>query len=179
MLDVDHFKRVNDTYGHATGDVMLRMLADICQRSARDIDLLGRLGGEEFLLILPETPLSGAIHLAERLQQTVEQAHIASDNGNAVGVTVSIGVAAYGGVGVTHLQNLIDRADAALYRAKALGRNQVVVASVSDLPETHDRFDTDADPNSVGPTTRTHDSVEPTLLDGPNAPVDIPLLLAA
>jgi|GEM_PF-3445961 len=142
MLDIDHFKAINDTYGHATGDVTLRMLADTCQRSARDIDLIGRLGGEEFLLILPETPLSGAVRLAERLRQTVEQAKIEADNGDAVSITISIGVTAYGG-GVKQLQDLIDRADVALYRAKELGRNQVVVASTPDTPEPFDPPDRD------------------------------------
>ncbi len=133
MIDIDHFKQINDTYGHATGDVTLRMLADTCQRSARDVDLIGRLGGEEFLLILPETPLSGAVRLAERLRQAVERTQIEADNGTSVSITASMGVAAYHWD--KQLQDLLDRADAALYRAKELGRNQVVVASMPDAPD--------------------------------------------
>ncbi|WP_448571104.1 GGDEF domain-containing protein [Trichothermofontia sp.] len=137
IIDIDHFKHINDTYGHATGDVTLRMLADTCQRSARDVDLIGRLGGEEFLLILPETPLSGAVRLAERLRQAVEKTQIEADNGTAVRITVSMGVAAYHGD--KQLQDLLDRADVALDRAKELGRNQVVVASMPDGPNAVER----------------------------------------
>lgn len=146
MIDIDHFKQINDTYGHATGDVTLRMLAATCQRSARDVDLIGRLGGEEFLLILPETPLSGAIRLAERLRQAVEQTQIEADSGASVSITVSMGVAAYHR-DVQRLQDLLDRADAALYRAKELGRNQVVVASIPDTANVFDlpELETDDD----------------------------------
>lgn len=131
MIDIDHFKQINDTYGHATGDVTLRMLANTCQRSAREMDLIGRLGGEEFLLILPETPLSGAVCLAERLRQAVERTQIEADNGASVSITVSMGVATYHRH-MQQFQDLLAHADVALYRAKELGRNQVVVASIPD-----------------------------------------------
>ncbi|MGI0484532.1 GGDEF domain-containing protein [Pantanalinema rosaneae CENA516] len=130
IFDIDHFKRINDTYGHSMGDVTLCLLAGLCQQLVRSIDLLGRIGGEEFLIILPDTPLEGAIALAERLRQAVESTVISTDDSSpsqsSFSITISIGISAYDHE-VPSLEVLLDQADSALYQAKASGRNRVVV----------------------------------------------------
>ncbi len=126
MLDIDHFKQVNDTYGHATGDQVLRAAAERCSESIRDVDILGRYGGEEFVVVLPATDLSGALSTAERLRQCVAETPIPTDRGD-VTITISLGVA-------SNIQDngdlavLLNRADAAMYAAKQAGRNRVAVA---------------------------------------------------
>ena len=139
MLDIDHFKRVNDTYGHPIGDQVLRALADCFRQNKRGIDVEGRYGGEEFVLLLPETFLPGASQIAERLRQSVADLSIpvSRANGDASSVNLRITVS----VGVAHmlpeipsLDALIDRADQALYRAKDSGRNRVVVWEETEAP---------------------------------------------
>jgi diguanylate cyclase (GGDEF)-like protein len=123
LLDLDHFKRVNDTHGHQAGDAVLHHMARTLQRNLRGRDsLLGRYGGEEFVLLLPATSLEQAQALAERLRAALEACPLDSDIG-PIAVTTSIGVAA--DIDAT-LERLLARADAALYRAKAAGRNRVV-----------------------------------------------------
>ena len=128
MLDLDHFKRVNDSYGHAGGDAVLQAFAHATQGNLRKIDLAGRLGGEEFAILLPETGLEPALHFAERLRQHIETMTVAS-NGEQIQITVSIGL-----TGITHADTQADatlaRADTALYQAKAGGRNQVVTVAM-------------------------------------------------
>jgi diguanylate cyclase (GGDEF)-like protein len=122
MFDLDHFKHVNDSHGHAVGDEVLRILAERASLHTREIDILGRYGGEEFALLLPETQLSEALEIAERLRL----AALASINveGLELRVSISVGVAqAQGDPSVSHL---LQRADAALYQAKRKGRNCVV-----------------------------------------------------
>ncbi|MEW6333984.1 MAG: GGDEF domain-containing protein, partial [Thermodesulfobacteriota bacterium] len=132
MLDIDHFKRVNDTHGHPIGDQVLRALADLIRQETRGIDVAGRYGGEEFALLLSETDLSLAVQIAERLRQSVEALGIPvrrPDHGGGtidLRVTVSIGVALMS-PGFPGLDGLIGRADQALYRAKDAGRNRVSV----------------------------------------------------
>ena len=132
MLDIDHFKKVNDTYGHPVGDQVLRVLADCIRRGIRGIDVVGRYGGEEFTLLLPETDLPVAIQIAERLRQSVADLSIPIYKGNDdstpvhIGINVSIGVA-FLQPEVPNLSVLIDRADQALYRVKDSGRNRVVI----------------------------------------------------
>ncbi len=132
MLDIDHFKRINDTYGHPIGDQVLRALADCFRQNKRGIDVEGRYGGEEFVLLLPETLLPGAGQIAERLRQSVAELtiHVSRTNGEPLPanlrITVSVGVAQI----LPEIPNigvLIDRADQAMYRAKGSGRNRVVV----------------------------------------------------
>lgn len=125
MMDLDHFKKVNDTFGHLTGDGVLKEVANRIRRSIRDIDIPCRYGGEEFCLLLPETDLKGAEILAERLRSAVGNEKI-KENGNEIPLTLSIGVAALID-GETPLK-FIEDADGALYRAKAGGRNKVVIA---------------------------------------------------
>jgi len=125
MLDIDHFKRVNDGYGHATGDVAIRAVTQLCQTMARAPDNVGRIGGEEFVLILPDTQEEGAYALAERIRQRIAAETITSPEGVPFQVTVSIGVVE-AGRGV-NIDRLLDQADKAMYVAKNAGRNQTVV----------------------------------------------------
>ena len=122
MLDVDHFKRINDDHGHQTGDEVLRAISDRCRNTLRSNDVLGRYGGEEFAIVFPETNLDEAGAVAERLRVAVAESPIKVGE-DALGVTVSIGLAAYAPGKDTH--KLLQRADAALYDAKRDGRNLV------------------------------------------------------
>jgi two-component system, cell cycle response regulator len=124
MLDIDHFKSVNDTYGHLAGDEALRVLADLIRREVRPVDLVARYGGEEFVMVLPETTAPGAMVVAERLRQRVAAHAIPLPAGHTLSLTVSVGVATYPD-DTDSLQHLISVADQALYAAKAAGRNQV------------------------------------------------------
>ena len=126
MVDLDHFKRLNDTHGHAAGDVVLRQVAQRLADTIRAVDIVGRFGGEEFLVVLPETGPDAAATLAEKLRRAVAGAPIRLLDGHEVTVTLSAGVA--GGPGdVLRADGLVRDADAALYSAKALGRNNVYV----------------------------------------------------
>ena len=131
MIDIDHFKRINDTYGHHVGDTVIKELAEISTRMLRPSDILARYGGEEFVVSLPETDADQARVVAERLRAAVEAAAVISDDG-AIRFTVSIGYAtcSHG----TPLREAMERADQALYAAKRNGRNRVEAsaASVSD-----------------------------------------------
>jgi len=124
FTDIDHFKCVNDTYGHPVGDVVLREVARILQREARTTDVAARYGGEEFALVMPETDLAGAIKTAERIREKVGKASFATEQGE-LKVTLSVGVATFPGDAATKAQ-LIERADGGLYHAKRHGRNQTV-----------------------------------------------------
>ncbi len=125
MLDLDRFKLVNDTFGHATGDAVLRAFADRVREHTRRIDVLVRRGGEEFVLILPATAIDQATALAERVRAAVGASPIAVAGEAAVAQTVSIGVVAWDGV--ESGESLVGRSDAAMYAAKEAGRNRVVV----------------------------------------------------
>jgi len=131
MLDIDHFKRVNDAHGHVTGDVVLRQVAAGMLTSVRDCDFLGRYGGEEFLVVLPNCTVANGMRAVERIRE-----HVAADSvdtpGGAVPITVSIGVASSDTHG-THSRNRLLRADDdALYRAKDAGRNRTELAARDD-----------------------------------------------
>jgi diguanylate cyclase (GGDEF)-like protein/PAS domain S-box-containing protein len=125
MLDIDHFKRVNDTYGHQAGDEVLRVLAATLMADIRTEDIACRYGGEEFLILLPGMPLASAMERAERWRKSVEELSIAHGH-LAIGFTISLGVAAYPEHGKTP-DDLTRCADQALYRAKHEGRNRVVM----------------------------------------------------
>ena len=123
FLDIDHFKQINDTHGHAAGDGVLRALGGILRGGLRDqLDWAGRYGGEEFLIVLPETGLDAAVHFADRLRQTIEQTPIKHGNVTLF-VSASFGVAQLGEN--EDATDLLARADALLYRAKEAGRNCV------------------------------------------------------
>jgi len=127
MLDVDHFKRINDSYGHAAGDAVLRQLAEILKRTSRSEDMVFRYGGEEFAAVLTNAPLRVALQIGERIRAQVEQA-VFEWEGLRIPVTLSIGAAMAGAAEADSLA-LIQAADAALYQAKADGRNRVVAAA--------------------------------------------------
>ncbi len=127
LIDADHFKQVNDTRGHAAGDRALQGIADICNRSLREVDLVGRLGGEEFAVAMPEADLVVACQVAERLRQQIAE-HDMGGGDQSFHVTVSIGVAAASQADRT-LDQMLRRADQALYAAKNSGRNRVSVAA--------------------------------------------------
>jgi len=128
LLDLDHFKRINDELGHAAGDAVLRNLALLMRDSQRKIDMSGRVGGEEFAILLPGTDLDAAIVFAERLRQRIEDHPVQLEEGRTVAVTASIGIASMCGADAAGDAALI-RADQALYRAKRGGRNRVEVTS--------------------------------------------------
>lgn len=127
MLDIDHFKAVNDTHGHAAGDEALRRFAEACQAMLRDSDVIARIGGEEFAVILPETDTQGAKILAERLREGVSRIRVPNGAGG-FGFTVSIGIADRIGDD-DDIESILARADSAMYRAKEAGRDQVAVAA--------------------------------------------------
>jgi len=124
MLDIDHFKHINDAFGHQSGDVVLKTLAEIFAEVLRNIDIVGRLGGEEFGIILPETSLEEALEVAERLREVIAARQVAFPSGVETQFTVSIGVAALADKQVG-IDTLINESDKALYRAKQSGRNKV------------------------------------------------------
>lgn len=131
VLDVDHFKAVNDSWGHDAGDEVLREFADRVRACTRGIDLVARMGGEEIVVVLPDTGRDAASHVAERIREKVESQPFAIQNGiRNIKVTVSVGVA-HRRAGDATSADMMKRADDALYQAKASGRNRVIVASAA------------------------------------------------
>jgi diguanylate cyclase (GGDEF)-like protein len=129
MMDIDHFKRVNDSYGHSIGDEVLKSVGQVLRDSCRVYDVPGRYGGEEFCVILPETRLGNTTRVAERIRQRLAATSVDAGSDSVV-VTASIGIAGVESVsdeGVLSATTLIDRADRALYSAKHHGRNRVEV----------------------------------------------------
>lgn len=130
MLDVDHFKQVNDTYGHGRGDQVLRAVAMVSQESVRSTDVVGRYGGEEIVILLPSTTLPGIELVLERLRRRIEKLQIPTEGGT-IRATVSLGAQLWGHKDLTEvheLSDLVARADEAMYDAKRMGRNRVVIA---------------------------------------------------
>lgn len=128
MIDLDRFKQVNDTYGHPTGDVILYETARIIRHTAREIDMVGRYGGEEFIVILPGADEVAAAAFGERVRAAVED-HVFRDGSTEVRMTMSAGVASFPSDGSNSPESLLKAADGALYEAKRSGRNRVVRAS--------------------------------------------------
>lgn len=128
ITDIDYFKRVNDTYGHLLGDKVIRAIAMILKDNTKGKDVASRFGGEEFVVLLPDTPLDGARQLAEKIRETVQKLNIKrTDKNEAItNITVSLGVASYRKG--ESFSEFVDRADNALYKSKNLGRNRVSVA---------------------------------------------------
>ncbi|MBI3890532.1 MAG: diguanylate cyclase [Candidatus Wallbacteria bacterium] len=131
LIDIDHFKRFNDTYGHQVGDLVLAEVAALFKRTARTSDIVARYGGEEFAMILPETSIQGARAFAERLRALVE-ANIIQSRGGPLHVTISLGVSSLAQGQPSNKDDLIKQADAALYDAKRSGRNRVACAVTED-----------------------------------------------
>lgn len=123
MFDIDFFKKINDTYGHNIGDLVLQKIADISRMILRDIDILGRIGGEEFAVLLPETNLEDSIKVAERMRIEILNAKLVLDKKRIVYFTASFGVVAANNNST--IDDLLIKADKALYKAKNAGRNRV------------------------------------------------------
>lgn len=126
MCDIDHFKKFNDTYGHATGDEVLKLVAQTIKRNVRDLDIPARYGGEEMLVLMPETDREGAMRLAERIRHAIATTDLPGPHGSVLHVTISIGVATLPEHGTTE-EVLMARSDEALYRSKHAGRNRVTL----------------------------------------------------
>ena len=126
MVDIDHFKRLNDTYGHQTGDEVLKHVASILRRAVRTHDLPVRYGGEEFALVLSETDMTGAVAVAERIRRSIETDFL-EVNGVVIKITASFGVSVFSDC-ADDMDSLIKAADVALYWSKEHGRNQVTAA---------------------------------------------------
>jgi two-component system, cell cycle response regulator len=161
VLDLDHFKRVNDTYGHPVGDIVLMQAADRIRQVARDRDIVARYGGEEFVCIAPGADEHGAVELAERFRQALRRAPIPAGNGRQLLLTVSVGVAVIHPTpdGIVDVERLLHGAeDSALYQAKAAGRDRVVLADhpqqagagTGEVSDAHDT-DTDTDTDTSQP----------------------------
>lgn len=130
MLDIDHFKPVNDTYGHAAGDEILHEFAKRIARNVRGVDLAARYGGEEFVVVMPDTVEADAKMIAERLRQTISNTPFTLADGTNINITVSLGLACITDDVIT-TADLLERADSALYQAKHDGRNRVVIAKAA------------------------------------------------
>jgi len=124
LMDIDFFKKINDTYGHQAGDEILRKLAEIILANVRDVDIAARYGGEEFALILPHTSIENAAKFSERVRNSVDETDF-QFGGNSIKVTVSLGVASFPGNDPNTHTDIIRFADEALYAAKTAGRNRV------------------------------------------------------
>ena len=159
MVDLDRFKTVNDTYGHQAGDAVLKQFADILRAEAREIDRVGRYGGEEFMLLLPGAQIDDAATFAERVRKHIE-AHTFSFESVSIQRTASLGVSAWPNPRIAHCDELVRAADEALYVAKETGRNRVV------------RFDSDEFNEHLaaddGPDKPRDDSVAPAVADAGN-----------
>jgi len=131
MLDLDHFKQINDTWGHEAGDYVLIAAADALQKTVRQNDRVGRYGGEEFLLVLPGSDADGARRLAERCRQQIEALEVMLNDGQRLRVSASMGLYCNESDRLASIDTMLRRADKALYSAKAAGRNRVVVAEDS------------------------------------------------
>jgi diguanylate cyclase (GGDEF)-like protein len=134
MFDLDHFKAVNDNHGHAVGDQVLRTFAQVARGALRTNDFIGRLGGEEFAIVMPGTSMRAAGHIANRIRRAFAESRIVI-NGKTISATISGGIAS--AEGDMTLEQLLSTADAALYRAKAKGRNRIELTRPAD-----DRHDT-------------------------------------
>ncbi|MBL4633192.1 MAG: diguanylate cyclase [Kofleriaceae bacterium] len=133
MIDVDHFKHFNDTYGHAAGDLVLSAVGQALLDNVRAGDMAARFGGEEFTVVLPGTSEEGALLVADRMRQAIEAARVISDKGQLC-VTASVGVATMYGVRASSRDELFEVADAAMYQSKAAGRNRVTVSVLAAKP---------------------------------------------
>jgi len=127
MMDIDFFKKINDSHGHKVGDIVLKKLAEVCRHTLREVDIIGRVGGEEFAILLPETNRAEALEVAERLRLAVADSKVPMRDGLPVQYTVSIGVSSVVSPD-DNIDMLLSRADKALYQAKQTGRNRVCAA---------------------------------------------------
>jgi len=133
MADLDHFKQINDTYGHPAGDAVLREATRRLQSAVRTYDSIGRYGGEEFLVVVPGADEASALQQAERLRASISKAPIEVDQSSAIPLTISLGVTAPAEPEASNLESLLRAADLALYEAKRKGRNRVEMASAEGV----------------------------------------------
>jgi len=124
MIDIDHFKKINDTWGHDVGDKAIKAVADVITKISRKVDIIGRIGGEEFAIIMPETTLNTSQKLLERIRENIENEHI-TISGNTVRLTISIGMDEFDGD--VSFEKIMSNADEALYEAKNNGRNNIKI----------------------------------------------------
>jgi len=136
MMDLDHFKCFNDTFGHDAGDSVLRAFAHALQANAREGDIACRFGGEEFVVVLPETDRNGSVTCAQRILAAVRDLDVTHDNKTLGPVTISIGLAMYPHDGET-VNAIVQSADQAMYEAKRAGRDRMIVASGQATEESH------------------------------------------
>lgn len=167
MIDADHFKRVNDTYGHKTGDKVLIELASTCERALRDVDIVARYGGEEFVVFLAGVNARKGKIVADRLRESISEVVVYSDEGEEVRFTVSIGVSSY--EISDNIDTLIKTADEALYKAKENGRNRVEIFEKEDMEafdnkEAQERINNEV--NNRHPIFEKEENTEISLLDG-------------
>jgi diguanylate cyclase (GGDEF)-like protein len=128
MIDVDRFKSINDTYGHASGDEVLKTIAKTCEKNLRPHDIFARYGGEEFVVLLSDTTGEIALTIAERMRESIAQLSITVDQDTHLSATLCIGVATNEQPNLNGVKTLLSRADSAMYDAKNSGRNRCVVA---------------------------------------------------
>jgi diguanylate cyclase (GGDEF)-like protein len=126
VVDLDLFKRINDTYGHQVGDIVLKKFCDICENDLRDTDIFGRIGGEEFAIVLPNTPFAEAQEVIERIRQDIEKTDVEIGKESALHFTASFGMTEI--TGGTDFEGMFKHADAALYQAKENGRNRICIS---------------------------------------------------
>ena len=131
MLDIDHFKQVNDTYGHQAGDAVLKVISELLMNQSRAVDRVSRYGGEEFMIILPETDVTLAMMIADRLRAAVEGWDFDIGGGKVINITISVGVAVYP-KHADSVEALVKASDVTLYAAKNAGRNRIWVLSVTE-----------------------------------------------
>jgi diguanylate cyclase (GGDEF)-like protein len=161
LLDLDRFKLINDTHGHLVGDEVLRKIAATMGDVLREYDLAGRFGGEEFVVLLPQTRAPDALRIAERLRAYIARLPIAGPGGEPISVTVSLGVAALDAGSTRELHELVAAADAALYRSKASGRDQVQMISTSrGLSAVRPPGGPDEDSGEIWPSLRQADPLQ-------------------
>lgn len=167
MIDADHFKKVNDTWGHKTGDKVLIELASTCERALRDVDIVARYGGEEFVIFLDGVNSKKAKTVADRLRESISEIIVHADNGDEVRFTVSIGISSY--EISDNIDTLIKTADEALYKAKENGRNRVEIFNKDELAafdnkDSQERIKNEA--NNRHPIFDKEECEEISLLDG-------------
>jgi diguanylate cyclase (GGDEF)-like protein len=162
MIDIDHFKRYNDTFGHAAADVVLRDTAALLRSRIRPEDIACRFGGEELVLILPEMRVPDAVACAERLRSAISEQQVHYRGVLLAGITASFGVAAYPESGTT-VEALLRASDEALYGAKHNGRNRVCWRDESGSVANLQQHGPSSDPSSARPVATDRRSSEPTL----------------
>ena len=167
MIDADHFKRVNDTYGHKTGDKVLIELSSTAERSLRQDDIVARYGGEEFVVFLPDLSAEEAKGVADRLRETIAKIIVRSDQGDEVTFTVSIGISS--SAISDNIDTLIKTSDDALYRAKENGRNRCEIFTVDDLKNFNAAVEHKDDSANHHPIFDKENAQEISLLDGIDA----------